>query len=112
MSNTNSAVRKFSTAARSIQMAEKRVWITPAVEATEGGPLSAYRARFGPGESAELPAPYQEVWVVISGRIRVTSGREVFTADVGEFLHVPECSEGWVEALEETELISISVPAH
>jgi len=107
-------VRRFTTGANdhSVQLAEGLIWVTPAVEASEGGPLSAYGASFGRGERADLPAPYEEVWAVMRGRLRVISGRTILTVQAGEFLHVPENSPGEIEAIEETELVCVSVPAH
>ncbi|WP_152361219.1 cupin [Microlunatus speluncae] len=86
--------------------------MTPAIEAAEGGPLSSYSAFFGAGERADLPAPYDEVWVVIRGRLVVGEPGSTVTATAGDHLHVPRDSPGEVEAIEDTELVCVSVPAH
>jgi ethanolamine utilization protein EutQ (cupin superfamily) len=82
------------------------------VEKAEGGPLSAYYARFGSGERAALPAGYAEVWVVVSGSLTLRTGGRTLTADPGDVLHVPEDSPGELTAEEDTELVCVSVPAH
>lgn len=115
MTTSRSAVRRFDTTAstgHSQRLGDHDITITSAVEASEGGPLSAYSARFGPGERAELPASYHEVWVIVRGRLRILSGDSVLVVGVGQYVHVPEDSPGEVEALEETVLVSVSVPAH
>ena len=114
MSTTTPAVRRFNPGGENgpLRFGDRRIVMTPAVEAAEGGPLSTYSAFFGAGERADLPAPYDEVWVVIRGHIVVGEpGREV-SAVAGDHVHVPRDSPGEVEAIEETELVCISVPAH
>lgn len=115
MTWNRSAVRRFETtegARHSQRLGDHDITLTPAVQASEGGPLSAYSARFGRGERAELPAPYEEVWVIIRGRLRICSEGSVLLVGVGQYVHVREDSPGQVEALEETVLVSVSVPAH
>jgi ethanolamine utilization protein EutQ (cupin superfamily) len=113
--NSPSRVRAFDTErneGRTLQFGERQVFITPGVEQSEGGPLSAYSAHFGRGERADLPAPYEEVWVLLRGRLRIRGGDADVTVSAGEYLHVPEDSPGEVEALEDTTLVCVSVPAH
>lgn len=86
--------------------------IGPLIEKSEGGPLSAYYASFGEGETAALPAGYAEVWVVLSGSLTLHTGGRVLTAGPGDLLHVPEDSPGELTADEATELACVSVPAH
>jgi ethanolamine utilization protein EutQ (cupin superfamily) len=114
VSATTPPVRCFSPGGESgpVRFGDRRIVITPAVEAAEGGPLSTYSAFFGAGERADLPAPYDEVWVVIRGRIVVGETGRMVSAAAGDHLHVPRDSPGQVEAIEDTELICISVPAH
>ena len=90
----------------------RAIRIGPLVEKAEGGPLSAYYARFGSGETAALPAAYTEVWVVLSGSLTLRTGGRVLTAGPGDLLHVPEDSPGELTAEEDTELACVSVPAH
>jgi quercetin dioxygenase-like cupin family protein len=52
------------------------------------------------------------VWVVLRGRLRIRGGGTDVTVGAGEYLHVPEDSPGEVEALEDTALVCVSVPAH
>ncbi|WP_026116770.1 AraC family ligand binding domain-containing protein [Nocardiopsis valliformis] len=88
------------------------IQIGPLIEKAEDGPLSAYYARFGRGETAALPAGYAEVWVVITGALTLRTGGRTLTAGPGDLLHVPEDSPGELTADEETELACVSVPAH
>jgi mannose-6-phosphate isomerase-like protein (cupin superfamily) len=74
--------------------------------------LSAYVARFGKGEVADLPAPYAEIWVIVKGGLTIRDGDLELFARAGEFLHVPPDSLGQVVADEDTELVCVSVPAH
>src|SRR5690606_9704833 len=108
------AVRRFDTATsnRAIQLGDHQIFMTPAVEKSDGRPLSAYSATFGRGERADLPAPFEEVRVVIHGRLLIRGGDQDLMVGPGEFVHVPENSPGEVEAIEDTTLVSVSVPAH
>ncbi|WP_148239359.1 cupin [Ruania zhangjianzhongii] len=107
-------VRRFDAAAndRTIRFGDREVFLTPAVTADEGGALSAYSAQFGKGERAELPAPYGEVWVVLHGCLRLRSRDSELTVHAGQYAHVPEHTPGELEALQDTTLACISVPAH
>jgi quercetin dioxygenase-like cupin family protein len=108
-------VRAFTIAAESgenIQFGDRQIVITPAVKASEGGRLSAYSATFGRGEKADLPAPYEEVWIVIDGQLRIRSDDTVTTARTGDYLHIPDNTPGQVEATEKTVLVCVSVPGH
>ncbi|WP_026876620.1 cupin [Jiangella gansuensis] len=112
--DATTAVRAFDTAKndRTVQFGERRIFITPAVEKVDGGPLSAYSAHFGRGERADLPAPYEEVWVVIRGSLRIRSGGRDIVVEAGGFVQVPEHSPGELEAMDDTVLVCVSVPAH
>ncbi|GAA2305116.1 hypothetical protein GCM10009853_072730 [Glycomyces scopariae] len=114
MDHTTPTVRVFNTDEHdsTLRFGDRRITVTPAVERAEGGPLSAYSAHFGRGERADLPAPYEEVWVVVHGRLRIRNGDNVVEVGPGGFVHVPEGSPGEVEAVEDTALVSVSVPAH
>lgn len=91
---------------------EQEIYINMAVEKIEGRPLSAYSAAFGCGERAELPAPYDEIWVVFHGRIRVGDRDNVVEAKAGDYVHVPEQTPGEVVAMEDTHIVCVSAPAH
>ncbi len=86
--------------------------IVPGLDAAAGRSMSAYTASLSAGARADLPAPYAEVWVVLGGALRVGAGAEAVTARAGDFVHVPEQSPGAVEALEDTTVVCVSVPAH
>ena len=86
--------------------------IAPGLDAEAGGSMSAYTSVLGAGARADLPAPYAEVWVVLGGAVRVGSGGDAVTVRAGGFVHVPEQTRGVVEALEDTTMVCVSVPAH
>jgi quercetin dioxygenase-like cupin family protein len=88
------------------------ILIAPALDKETGGSMSAYPAFFHAGARADLPAPYAEVWVVLSGALRVGADGDAVTVRTGDFVHVPEQTPGVVEALEDTTMVCVSVPAH
>lgn len=113
MTLKSSRPRKFSSAAseNALRFGDQ-ILVAPALGKEDGGPMSVYTAYFGAGARADLPAPYTEVWVVLSGALRVGTSTEFVTVRAGEFVHVPEQAPGVVEALEETTLVCVSTPAH
>jgi ethanolamine utilization protein EutQ (cupin superfamily) len=113
MAVTPSQVRKFSTAVGddSIRFSGDIV-IAPALGVKDGGPMSAYTSVLNAGARADLPAPYTEVWVVLSGVLRVGDANGTVTVRGGEFVHIPEQAPGTVEALEDTTMVCVSAPAH
>ena len=114
MGNPPSRARKFSSLIGddAIHFGDRRISISPALTEDEGQAMSAYTAFFRAGAQADLPAPYAEIWVVMSGALRVGTTDDAVTVQAGDFVHVPEQAPGTVEALEDTRLICISVPAH
>lgn len=114
MTPPEGTVRRFASARIEHWQAldGRNIRLGPVIGTEEGGPLSAYYARFGAGESAPLPAPYEEVWIVLSGSVTVHTGGTTLTAGPGELLHVPENSPGELRTNEDTELACVSVPAH
>lgn len=114
MDNAPSPVRKFSSVIGddAIHFGDHQISIAPALTKDEGQPMSAYTAFFRAGAQADLPAPYAEIWVVLSGVLRVGTATDAVTVRTGDFVHVPEQAPGTVEALEDTRLICISIPAH
>jgi quercetin dioxygenase-like cupin family protein len=113
MTVTPSRARKFSSAVGddAIRFSD-HILIAPALDKDQGGPMSAYTSVLRTGAQADLPAPYAEVWVVLSGTLRVGAADEAVTVRAGEFVHVPEQAPGTVEALEDTTMVCVSVPAH
>ncbi|MBE1491865.1 cupin domain-containing protein [Plantactinospora soyae] len=89
-----------------------RILIAPALSKEVGRSMSAYTAFLYAGARADLPASYAEVWVVLSGALRVGTDSEAVTVSAGDFVHVPEQAPGVVEALEDTTMVCVSVPAH
>lgn len=50
--------------------------------------------------------------MVLHGALRVGAGGDRVTVRAGDFVHVPEQAAGEVEALEDTAMVCVSVPAH
>lgn len=112
MSKPASRVFSTKTTPDSFRFGEQDVYVTPGVTVHDERPLSAYAASFGRGERAPLPAPYDEIWVVVRGRIQVGEGAATVTAEAGQYLHIPEDAPGEMVALEDTTLVCVSAPAH
>jgi quercetin dioxygenase-like cupin family protein len=87
------------------------ILIAPGLGKEDGGSMSAYTSFFRAGARADLPAPYAEVWVVLNGALRVGAANDPVTVRAGDFVHVPQQTPGVVEALEDTTLVCVSVPA-
>ncbi|PSK81209.1 hypothetical protein CLV63_1488 [Murinocardiopsis flavida] len=113
MADTSPQARKFSSAigGDAVRFGDK-ILIGPALDKEVGGSMSAYTSFFHAGARADLPASYAEVWVVLSGSLRVGAESDAVTVRAGEFVHVPEQAPGVVEALEDTTMVCVSVPAH
>ena len=88
------------------------ILIAPALGKEASRMMSAYTSFLYAGARADLPATYAEVWVVLSGALRVGAGSDAVTVGAGDFVHVPEQAPGVVEALEDTTMVCVSVPAH
>lgn len=113
MAGIPSRASKFSSAVGDDAVAfGDRIHIAPGLGKEAGGSMSAYSAFFQAGARADLPAGYAEVWVVLSGALRLRDGSGAMTVRAGEFVHVPEQTPGIVEALEDTTMVCVSVPAH
>jgi quercetin dioxygenase-like cupin family protein len=113
MAGTPSRVRRFSSVIGDDALRfGDRILIGPGLGKDAGEAMSAYTASFGAGAHAELPARYAEVWVVLSGAVRVGTDDGGVIARAGDFVHVPEQSPGIVEALEDSIMVCVSVPAH
>ena len=89
-----------------------RILIAPALGREASRSMSAYTSFFHAGARADLPAPCAEIWVVLGGALRVGAGSDAVTVRAGDFVHVPEQAPGVVEALEDTTMVCVSVPAH
>ncbi|MFI6026524.1 cupin domain-containing protein [Amycolatopsis magusensis] len=89
-----------------------RILIAPGLGKEAGGAMSAYTSFLAAGAQADLPASYAEVWVVLSGVLRVGARGDAVTVHAGEFVHVPEQTPGVVEAIEDTTMVCVSAPAH
>jgi mannose-6-phosphate isomerase-like protein (cupin superfamily) len=77
-----------------------------------GAGMSTYTTHLAAGAEADLPAPYEEVWVVLSGALRVGLGSAAVAVRAGEHVHVPVAAPGVVRAIEATTMVCVSVPAH
>lgn len=113
MAATPARVRRFSSVIGddAVRFGDQ-IRIAPALDKEAGGSMSAYTAFFQAGARADLPAAYAEVWVVLSGALRVGTDPDSVTVRAGEFVHVPEQAPGLVEAMEDTTMVCVSVPAH
>ena len=113
MTSMPSRARRFSSAIGddAVRFGD-RILIAPALGTEDGESMSAYTSYFSAGARADLPAPYAEVWVVLSGTLRVGTESDVVTVGAGDFVHVPEQTAGVVEALEDTTMVCVSVPPH
>lgn len=89
-----------------------RILIVPALDKAAGESMSAYTTFLYAGARADLPAPYAEIWVVLDGTLRVGGEGDAVTVGAGDFVHVPEQTPGIVEAVEDTTMVCVSVPAH
>ncbi len=113
MATTPPRARRFSSAIGddAVRFGDG-ILIAPALGEEDGTSMSAYTSFFSAGARADLPAPYAEVWVVLHGALRVGAGNDAATVRAGDFVHVPEQAPGVVEALEDTTMVCVSVPAH
>lgn len=113
MTPTDPRVRTFTTGQgdEALRFADG-IRILPGLTEEHAAPMSAYTASFAAGARAPLPAPYVEVWVLLTGALRVGAGRAAVTVEAGEYVYVAEQAPGAVEALEDTTMVCISVPAH
>lgn len=113
MAATPSRVRRFgSTIGDDAVRFGDRILIAPGLDAETGGSMSAYTSFLAAGARADLPAPYAEVWVVLSGALRVGAPPDAVDVRAGDFVHVPEQAPGIVEAVEDATMVCVSVPAH
>jgi quercetin dioxygenase-like cupin family protein len=113
MADTPPRARRFSSAVGDdAARFGDGILIAPALGKEAGTSMSAYTSFFRAGARADLPAPYAEIWVVLSGAMRVGADSDAVTVRAGDFVHVPEQTPGVVEALEDTTMVCVSVPAH
>ncbi|PMR62381.1 cupin [Verrucosispora sp. ts21] len=113
MSDTSTRVSRYSSVIGNDAVRfDDRILVAPGLSKEVGRSMSAYTAFFAAGARADLPAPYAEVWVVISGALRVGAEGDAVTVRSGDFVHVPQQAPGTVEALEDTTMVCVSVPAH
>jgi quercetin dioxygenase-like cupin family protein len=113
MTVTPSRARRFSSAigGDAVRFGDE-ILIAPALGKEAGRPMSAYTSFFRAGARADLPASYEEIWVVLRGALRVGAEDDAVTVRAGDFVHVPEQAPGVVEAIEDTTMVCVSVPAH
>jgi quercetin dioxygenase-like cupin family protein len=113
MTVARSHARKFSSVVGddAVRFSD-HILIAPALGKEEGASMSAYTSFLCAGARADLPAPYAELWVVLSGTLRVGAADDAVTVRAGDFVHVPEQAPGNVEAILDTKMVCVSVPAH
>jgi quercetin dioxygenase-like cupin family protein len=113
MDATPPQVRRFSsTIGDDALRFGDRILIAPALGKEASRSMSAYTSFLYAGARADLPASYAEIWVVLSGALRVGADSDAVTVRAGDFVHVPEQAPGTVEAIEDTTMVCVSVPAH
>ncbi|KXK62670.1 cupin [Micromonospora rosaria] len=113
MDVTSLQVRRFSsTIGDAAVRFGDRILIAPGLGKEAGRSMSAYTSFLYAGASADLLASYSEIWVVLCGALRVGAGSDAITVHAGDFVHVPEQAPGVVEAIEDTTMVCVSVPAH
>ena len=113
MTATPAHARRFSSAISddAVRFGDG-ILIEPALGKEDSSAMSAYTAFFRTGARADLPASYAEVWVVLSGALRVGAQHHAVIVRADAFVHVPEQAPGIVEAIEDTTMVCVSVPAH
>ncbi len=72
--------------------------------------LTARSSTLQQGERISLPAPEEQVWVIVRGRLRLSTLRGTMTVTTGEIVHIPENSPGDVTAEAATTYVSVSLP--
>jgi quercetin dioxygenase-like cupin family protein len=73
--------------------------------------FEAIRMRFPKGKGAQPHShPEEQLAFVLSGRLRVTAGGEVYEVGPGQATFNPSGIEHQVEALEDTEVLSFKAP--
>lgn len=92
------------------QLEDRQIFAGDATSDDTGFAMEAGFARFGAGEQAEVPVPYDEVWVVTRGSLTVRDDESTLTATAGEALYIPRHAPGMVQANEDTELLTVTYP--
>ncbi|QVQ52755.1 cupin domain-containing protein [Spiractinospora alimapuensis] len=84
------------------------------VDASHGSTLGVGFARLQPGELDERdsPIPYDEVFVVLSGRLTVRVGDTSASAGPGEVIFLPRGTAAIYAATEPTEYVATSHPPY
>lgn len=106
------SIRKFSITETKTweQLEDKQIFGGDVLDESYGHRMSAMYWQLGKGEHAEVPAPYDEVWIVTRGAVTIRSGEDRVTAHGGELLLVPEATPGVAEAEADTELFTVAHP--
>lgn len=103
-------IRHFSSPKTWHQLEDKRIFMGEVVEETYGYQMSVGFAQLAKGESADIPAPYDEVWIVTNGALAIRADGDTLLARAGDLLYVPAGSPGLAHAEEDVELVLASHP--
>jgi len=103
-------VRIFNSPIDWHQFGDKQIFVGEAVEEEFGYQMSVAFAQFAAGEGDDVPAPYDEVWVVTEGALTVRGDGYTVHAQKGDLVHIPEGSPGVVEADQDLELVLAAHP--
>lgn len=105
-------VRKFTRndAKNWDQLEDKQILGGNVIDRSYGYSMSSMYWQLGRGEEAPVPAPYDEVWTVMRGKVSIRSDQAAVTAGPGEILLVPKGTPGTAHIEADAELLTIAHP--
>ncbi|TLF93546.1 hypothetical protein FEK35_29905 [Nocardia cyriacigeorgica] len=74
------------------------------------GRISAGFTRMDAGARAPLAAPYEEVWVLTAGAMRIDSADGVVSARPGDLVHLRPASRGELEVTDDLDMLALAFP--
>jgi ethanolamine utilization protein EutQ (cupin superfamily) len=74
------------------------IWMGDVGEEADRHRMSVGFAKLAAGTSAGVPAPYNEVWIVVEGGITLRGAGEPVAAEAGDIVYVPAATSGTVHA--------------
>lgn len=103
-------IRGFTRPATWHQVDGARIWTGDVPEEPDGHRMSAGFGMFAEGESAAVPAPYDEVWAVTKGRLTIHAAGDPVRAEAGDIVYVPAGTPGNVHAEQDLEMVLAAHP--
>lgn len=97
-------VRKFSVEDAAFERSpgqDRDVFAGDVVNARDGAPITIGFGRYGPDQSLEEEIAVDDVMIVLTGRLSVTSEGATVTAGPGEVVHMPKGASVVIRAHEE-----------